>query len=141
MIDVESSIFNAIAKAIRAKYKSKYPNLMVVGEYMSAPTKFPCISIEESDNQAYDRTATSENPENHAYVLYEVNVYSNATSGKKYICKELIGAVDEEFKKYGFRRITLMPVPNLADATIYRMTARYRAVVTKDNNTITVYRR
>ena len=32
----------------------------------------------------------------------------------------------------GFRRTVLRPIPNLYDATIYRMVARYTGVVSKD---------
>jgi len=38
----------------------------------------------------------------------------------------------------GFTRIVLNPVPDMNDATIYRMVARYRAVVSRDE---IIYRR
>lgn len=138
MIDIENELFTQITKPIRAEYSKKYPKLFVSGMYVDTPAQFPCITIEEADNQSYDRTATNEEIENHAYLLYEVNVYSNDIKKRKSICKELIGAVDNEFEKLGFRRITLLSTPNLADATIYRMTARYRAVVDKNH---VIYRR
>ena len=129
MIDVESEIFNRVAKVIR----SKYPDAYVVGEYVKSPSRFPCISIIEMDNTAYDKTQTSSSLENHAELMYEVNVYSNKTSGKKSECKAIASLLDNEFATLGFSRTMLQPIPNLDDATIYRILGRYKAVVSKDN--------
>jgi hypothetical protein len=65
--------------------------------------------------------------------MYEVNVYSNKTVGKKSECIEIIALIDEEMLAMGFSRITLTPVPNENDSTIYRMVGRYRAVVSSDH--------
>lgn len=134
MINVEQEIFNIIAKAVR----NAYPKAYVIGEYVKAPSKFPCISIVEIDNTVYDRTQTSGSLENHADVSYEVNIYSNKISGKKSECKNLASLIDNEFATLGFSRTMLQPIPNIDDATIYRMLGRYRGVVSKDN---VIYRR
>ena len=134
MINVETEIFNIIAKAVR----TAFPGLYIVGEYVKSPSKFPCVSIVEIDNTAYDRTQTSSSLENHADVTYEVNIYSNKTSGKKSECKLIASLIDDEFAALGFSRKMLHPIPNVDDATIYRMTGRYRGVVSKDSK---VFRR
>ena len=134
MINIENEVFGTIAKVIRAEH----PNAYVVGEYVKAPSKFPCVSIVEVDNTMYERTQSSGSLENHADVMYEVNVYSNKTSGKKSECKAIAALIDNEFATLGFSRTMLQPIPNVDDATIYRMTGRYRGVVSKD---LKVYRR
>ena len=134
MIDIEREVFSIIAKALR----EKYPNVSVVGEYVKSPSKFPCVSIIESDNSVYNRTQTSGSLENHAEVMYEVNIYSNKSSGKKSECKAIASLLDNEFATLGFSRKMLQPVPNMDDATIYRMVGRYEGVVSKDK---VVYRR
>ena len=134
MINIESEVFSIVAKAIRAEYPKAY----VVGEYVKSPSKFPCVSIVEVDNTMYDRTQSSGSLENHADVMYEVNVYSNKTSGKKSECKDIASLIDNEFAALGFSRTMLQPIPNMDDATIYRMTGRYRGIVSKDKY---VYRR
>ena len=134
MIDIENEVFSTIAKAIR----TEYPNAYVVGEYVKSPSKFPCVSIVEVDNTMYERTQSSGGLENHADVMYEINVYSNKTSGKKSECKAIAALIDNEFATLGFSRTMLQPIPNVDDATIYRMTGRYRGVVSKDYK---VYRR
>ena len=134
MINVENTIFNIIAEAV----KTTYLGVRVLGEYVKSPSKFPCVSIVEISNTAYDRTQTSGSLENHADITYEVNIYSNKTSGKKSECKEIASLIDNEFAALGFSRIMLQPIPNGDDATIYRMVGRYRGVVSKDK---VVYRR
>lgn len=134
MINVESDVFNIIAKAVR----KVYPDIYIIGEYVKSPPKFPCVSLVEMDNSAYTRTQTSSSVENHAELMYELNVYSNKTKGKKSECKAIASLIDDELAALGFSRTMLQPIPNLDDATIYRMVGRYRAVVSKDRK---IYRR
>jgi hypothetical protein len=134
MINIENELFSIIANSIRNEYPSAY----VVGEYVKAPPRFPSVSIVEIDNTAYDRTQTSGNLENHADITYEVNVYSNKTRGKKSECKAVASLIDNEFAALGFSRTMLQPIPNVGDATIYRMVGRYKGVVSKDKK---VFRR
>lgn len=134
MIDIESEVFNIVSKATRAKY----PKIYMTGEYVKSPPSFPCVSLIETDNQIYRNTRDSGNIENHAQVLYEVNVYSNKTSGKKAECKAIIAFIDTQMEALGFTRTLMNPVPNEEDATVYRMVARYRAIVSKEK---IIYRR
>lgn len=134
MIDIESEVFNIVSKATRAKY----PKIYMTGEYVKSPPSFPCVSLIETDNQIYRNTRDSGTIENHAQVLYEANVYSNKTSGKKAECKAIIAFIDTQMEALGFTRTLMNPVPNEEDATVYRMVARYRAIVSKEK---VIYRR
>lgn len=134
MISIENEVVTIIAEAIQAKY----PDAYVVGEYTKSPSRFPCISIVEFDNTAYERTQSSYSLENHAQLMYEVNIYSNKVSGKKSECKAIASLIDDEFATLGLSRTMLQPVPNVDDATIYRILGRYKGVVSKDK---IVYRR
>ena len=134
MIDVENEVFNTVATDVRAKY----PDIYMVGEYVKTPPKFPCVSLVEMDNQSYQQTEDSGSVENHASLMYEVNIYSNKTVGKKSECKAIAALIDERMLALGFARTMLQPIPNLDDATIYRMVGRYSAVISKNKS---VYRR
>ena len=134
MINVENEIFNRVAKSVR----TAYPSVFISGEYIKTPPKFPFVSLVEMSNTAYDRTQTSGSLENHASLMYEVNVYSNKTSGKKSECKAIATLIDNELATLGFSRTMLQPIPNMDNATIYRMTGRYTAVISKDK---AIYRR
>ena len=134
MIDIENEIFNEVSRRVR----EKYPNIFMTGEYVKSPSSFPCISLVEVDNATFRNSQTSEGKENHAVVMYELNVYSNKTKGKKAECKEIVALIDEILMEFNFTRIMLEPIPNQDDATIYRMLGRYRAIVSKNK---TIYRR
>ena len=134
MIDLESPLFTEIAVALR----SAYPGITVYGEYVPAPAVFPSVSIVEMDNSTFLPTWSNRATEQYALVMYEVNVYSNLSKGKKAQAKAIMGTIDTMLQEYGFERITVTPVQNMNDATIYRMVGRYRAVV--DDN-LMIYRR
>jgi len=134
LIDIETEVFNTVS----AKVREKYPKIYMTSEYVKSPPSFPCVSLIETDNQIYRNTRTTECIENHAQLLYEVNVYSNKQSGKKAECKAIIALIDKRMEALGFTRTLLNPVPNEEDATVYRMVARYRAIVSKNK---VIYRR
>ena len=134
MIDIENAVFNTVATKVR----EVFPDIYMVGEYVKSPSSFPAVSLVEMDNAVRTDTIDSGSNENHANVMYEVNVYSNKTTGKKSECKAIIALIDQEMLALGFVRATLTPVPNMNDSTIYRMVGRYRASVSADNK---IYRR
>ena len=134
MIDVEKEIFTEVADAIQ----TEYPDCFVTGEYAPGAPSFPCVSLVEIDNASWEDTMTQEGTDVHAAVTYEVNVYSNKTAGKKAECRQIASFVDNLLLGMNFTRIMLQPIPNVRDATIYRITGRYRALV--DAN-LTLYRR
>lgn len=128
MIDLENDIFGLVATPLR----EKFPGIWVSGEYTSSPAKFPAVTIEEMDNSVYQKMRTI-HIENAASVLYEVNIYSNKIGYKKAEAQEIMSFIDDILAGLGFTRTMCNPLPNLADATIYRLTARYEAVIDKDN--------
>ena len=134
MIDVENAVFNAVATCV----KESFPDIFMVGEYVMSPSSFPAVSLVEMDNANRADTIDSGSNENHANVMYEVNVYSNKTTGKKSECKAIASLIDEAMMSMGFERVTLTPVPNEYDTTIYRMVARYKATISSNH---TIYRR
>lgn len=129
MINIEEELFSNVSNYVR----KAIPNVYMVSEYVKSPPSFPCVSLIEMDNSVYTKTQTSEGDENHIQVMYELNVYSNQTKGKKMECKAIISMIDSAMLGYGFTRTMMQPIPNMDDATIYRMTARYTGVVSKDN--------
>lgn len=123
MIDIEKLIYTPIADALRKRFKG----IAVSGEYVNAPSKFLYVSIVEQDNYMTVSQMDSSPSERLATVMYEVNVYSDKTGSKKAVCREIMGVIDEMLYRKNFTRISLSPVPNMENGTIYRLTARYRA--------------
>lgn len=134
MINIENEVFDRVATRVR----EVFPDIFMAGEYVKSPPSFPAVSLVEMENGTRSETIDSGSNENHVNVMYEVNVYSNKTVGKKSECKEIIALINEEMLAMGFSRSTLTPVPNEYDSTIYRMVGRYRAAVSSDNK---IYRR
>ena len=132
MIDIENTVFNTVATRVR----EVFPDIFIAGEYVKSPPSFPAVSLVEMDNSTRIDTVDSGSNENHVNVMYEVNVYSNKTVGKKTECKEILALIDEEMLALGFARNTLTPVPHMNDSTIYRMVGRYRATVSSNHEII-----
>lgn len=133
--DIENTVFNTVASVVRAKH----PDVFMTGEPVAVPPKFPCVVLLEMDNSTYQRTLDSSGIENHAQVMYQVEVYSNKSYGKKNECKSIMSVIDDLMFGMGFVRVGNAPVevPN-ANASIYRMVARYRATISKNK---VIYRR
>lgn len=122
MIDVENEVYTRIAEMLRVKF----PGINVSSEYVKSPSEFPHVSITQSDNYPITEREDSSNQENMVQVMFEVNAYSNKSSGKKTECKQIMAAVNDLLTSMNFRRLVMTPVPNMENATIYRITARYR---------------
>lgn len=116
-------IFTPIANAVRANFAGAY----VTGEYIRQPNKFPHVSIVEMDNYMTQSRLDSSNKEKYSTIMYEVTAYSNKATGKKQECKEIINFIDSMMYDLNFTRLSMNPVPNMEDATIYRIVARYEA--------------
>lgn len=133
MIDIESEIYGPISKTLR----EEFPKISVSGEYVRSPSTFPHVTIEESDNYTSQDKLSSSDREEYSSLLYTVNVYSNKTSGKKAECRKIMARISELLYAKNFRRISCTPVPNMQNATIYRLVAQF--VVETDGTTL--YRR
>ena len=133
MIDIENQIITDITTALTAVF----PGIEVLSDTSQTPSKFPCVYVTESDNYVYTRSIDSGSNENHAEVMYEINVYTNDAQGKKTKCKKIFNKVDEVMLNLGFIRLSKTPIP-FDDATKYRLVGRYVAVVSDDE---VIYRR
>lgn len=127
MIDAEAAIFSRVATV----FDDKYPGGSRYGETTDSPAAFPCFTLVEADNYTYDASLDSAHREHNAWLTYEVNVYSNKTAGAKQECKNVMELIDGEMQSMGFTRQFCNQTRN-ADNKIYRMTARYRGVISED---------
>lgn len=91
------------------------------------PSSFPHVSIVEQDNYPTLEHMSNGDREKFATLMYEVNVYSNKSTGKKTQCRSIMKVIDDLMYQFNFTRISMSPIPNLENASIYRLVARYRA--------------
>lgn len=138
MIDAENEIFTLLATQLREAFAGIY----VTGEYIRESARFPCVSIEEKSNVDWRNTRDTATNENHAAVMYEINVYSNKVNGKKQEAKDIMAVADGLMHRLGFTKIMQSPIPNLSDATIYRLTTRHQCIIGSDTDgSFIIYKR
>jgi phenylalanyl-tRNA synthetase alpha subunit len=125
MIDIENYIINSLSTGLQS-----VQGVFVKSEYVKNITQFPCVLISEKTNNVYQKTS-DETIENHAKLMYQIDIFSNLETGKKTQCKQIASMVDDIMSNMGFTRIMLEPIENIEDATIYRMVARYEAISSK----------
>ena len=122
MIDCENEVYTRIARVLR----DKFPGINIAGEYVNAPSSFPHVSITQRDNSVVSEQMTGS--AEMAQVMFEINIYSNKADGRKTECKSIAKVIDDVMFKMNFKRMALTPIPNMEDATIYRIVARYRVM-------------
>lgn len=133
MNTIENEVYTKVATALRNQFGED--GIFVTGEYTPTPPSFPCAYISEADN--FNAGYDGSNTEVVTGVMYEVEVYTNKLNGKKAEAKGIMAVIDDVMTGLGFTRTMLQQLPNMNDATIFRLTARYTAAVI-DN---TIYRR
>lgn len=125
MNNIENDVFTLVATALRTKYGAN--NIFISGEYTPTPPKFPCVFVSEADN--FNNGFNGCNKEVVTAVMYEVEVFSNKHNGKKAEARDIMETVDGVLTPLGFRRNSMQQLPNMNDATIFRLNARYSANV------------
>lgn len=140
MIDIEADVLAKVREYLNLHADSVVAlrDVRTGSEAKKTPASFPFVSLMEKDNYTDASRRTSNLAEEYADIMYEVNVYSNKEFGKKSECRTIASYVDEAMIRMGFNRISLEPMVNLDDASIYRIVGRYRAKVSRDRM---IYRR
>lgn len=120
LVDIESSV----ASRVFTLFIREFPNGSYSGEPVTeAPARWPHLNIVEADNYGSGYSLLPS-----ATVVYDVNVYSNLTSGAKQECKAIMNLVDNALMGFGsWERVFCNQTKN-ADTRIYRMMARYRGI-------------
>lgn len=126
MIDIENYMFDSVINAVLAEY----PGCSYYSVATETPTIFPCITMEEVNNEIYQDSMDSSALENHARISYEINIYTNIDEGKKAQAKNICQIIDNVMQSNNFIREFYSPMPNI-DITIYRITLRYSGIVAK----------
>lgn len=128
MIDKLNEVFTNVATRVR----EAHPGTTVTGEYTRTHSKFPAVTLDETQNVMVDRLEDSSNAEKFAGVTYRLQTVSNKQNGKKAEARKIFATADAEMRRMGFRRMTYTTTPEIYDSTIYIITATYEAVVSAD---------
>ena len=125
MIDYLNEIFNTLATTVREAHSG----VTVTGEYTRQPSKFPTVSLDETENVTVGALEDSSAAEKFSGLTYRLQVFSNKQSGKKAEARAIFATADKVMLGLGFRRITYTTTPEIYESTIYSITATYEAVV------------
>lgn len=128
MIDIEFDVFDAVADELRLQY----PGIWVSGLAADLPSRYPAVTLVQRDSSVALEYSSVQSPEMATSVMFQADVYSNQISGAKVEAKQILATVDEVMTRLGFARLSAAPVDNLQDGSIYRLTARWEALVDKD---------
>lgn len=128
MIDIEFDVFDAVADELRLQY----PGIWVSGLAADLPSRYPAVTLVQRDSSVALEYSSVQSPEMAASVMFQADVYSNQIGGAKVEAKQILATVDEVMTRLGFARLSAAPVDNLQDGSIYRLTARWEALVDKD---------
>ena len=131
MIDYSNEIFNAVATNLR----STYEGIKVVGEYVSSPTLFPTVTIDEISNVPTNLDS-AELPK-YAEVQYRVQIFCNG-SGKRAKARDIYGSVAQRLSLLGLVGMTYTTTPAIYNSEIYCITGTFRGVIDRDG---VIYRR
>ena len=122
MVDCENEVYTKVATALRTAYSG----IDVSGVYEPTPSTFPHVCFYEVDNSMVQNL--SSDTKEMASVTFEVNVYSNKKGSKKAEAKSILNTIDAIMFGLNAQRLSKLPVPNLNNASIYRLVARYRVL-------------
>ena len=125
MLDFNNDVFTAVATRVR----EQHTGTTVTGEYTRMPSKFPALTLDETQNVMVEHLEDSTNIENFAGVTYKLQAFSNKRTGKKAEARAIFATADAEMRRMGFRRVTYTTTPEIYDSTIYEISATYEAVV------------
>ena len=125
MIDFSNEIFNAVATDLR----STYEGIKVVGEYVSSPTLFPTVTIDEISNVP-THLDSAELPK-YAEVQYRVQIFCNGT-GKRAKARDIYGNVARKLSLLGLVGVTYTTTPAIYNSEIYCITGTFRGVLDRD---------
>lgn len=124
MIDNEQLIYDEVSTALRKAFES----IFITGvEIVSAPPRFPAVSIVLRNSGVNKKCSTFESVQNAAEEEYEFNIYSNLVQEKeaKKQTKDILAIIDRVMSDLFYIRSFNQPIPS-ADTKNTRRVARYK---------------
>ena len=125
MIDFSNEIFNTVAVGLR----SAFEGIKVVGEYVSSPTHFPTVTLDETqnvpvhlDNAPYGK---------YARIQYRGQIFTNG-EGKRALARKIFGEMDAIMYGMGLMCVTYSTVPAIYNSEIYSITVTFEAVIDRN---------
>ena len=91
MIDYLNEIFTTVAASVR----EAHAGAVVTGEYTRQPSKFPTVTLDETQNVTFGATVDSSDEEKYSGLTYRLQVFSNKQTGKKAEARAIFATADQ----------------------------------------------
>ena len=119
---------NAIYTAIRAAVLNTISTANVTQTYSPTPSKFPTVFAREIGHFTPAQTQTLTNQQDVYETTWEVQIFSNLTSGAKEQAYKLMAAVKTALRGLYFIEVSENPI-DTANEKYYTLVARFRRVI------------
>ena len=115
MIDKEVELFNLCRNACNEAFGDGY--VFFLSSFVDRPASFPCVYMEQTNNVPTNLTENLE--KEYAILNYQVDIYSNKTSGRKQEAKKIAKVIDDMMMKCNFVRTSMIHNYNPSEGTVY----------------------
>ena len=119
---------NAIFTVIRTAVLNTISTANVTQTYSATPSKFPTVFAREIGHFTPSPTQTLTNQQDVYETTWEVQIFSNLTSGAKEQAYKLMSAVKNALRGLYFIEVSENPI-DTANAKYYTLIARFRRVI------------
>ena len=119
---------NAIYTVIRTAVLASVPTANVTQTYSATPSKFPTVFAREIGHFTPAQTQTLTNQQDVYETTWEVQIFSNLTSGAKEQAYKLMSIVKNALRGLYFIEVSENPI-DTANAKYYTLIARFRRVI------------
>ena len=119
---------NAIFTVIRTAVLNTISTANVTQTYSATPSKFPTVFAREIGHFTPAQTQTLTNQQDVYEATWEVQIFSNLTSGAKEQAYKLMGIVKNALRGLYFIEVSENPI-DTANAKYYTLIARFRRII------------
>lgn len=119
---------NAIFTVIRTAVLNTISTANVTQTYSATPSKFPTVFAREIGHFTPAQAQTLTNQQDVYETTWEVQIFSNLTSGAKEQAYKLMGIVKNALRGLYFIEVSENPI-DTANAKYYTLIARFRRII------------
>ena len=119
---------NAIFTVIRTAVLNTISTANVTQTYSATPSKFPTVFAREIGHFTPAQTQTLTNQQDVYETTWEVQIFSNLTSGAKEQAYKLMGIVKNALRGLYFIEVSENPI-DTANEKYYTLIARFRRII------------
>lgn len=130
MIDFSNEIYTAL----RTVLKTAYPTIEVSTEYIESPSKFPCVTIDETYNIPVSKDSGTQK---YSAITYRVQIFTTGQS-KRADARAIYKTVSDKMYALNLMGKTYTTTPAIYNSAIYEIQATFEGSI---NSSGVIFRR